>query len=123
MKQRRKNLKFTALMHHIDIDLLRKSYWKLKRNAASGIDGVDWRAYGERLDERLSLLHKRIQLGSYRAQPSRRVYIPKADGSQRPLSILCIEDKVVQQAVVEVLQAIYESDFMGFSYGYFFSNS
>lgn len=116
--QSRKNLKFTALMHHIDIGLLRQSYLKLKRNAASGIDGVDWRAYGERLEERLSLLHKRIQLGSYRAQPSRRVYIPKADGSLRPLSILCIEDKVVQQAIVEVLQAIYESDFMGFSYGF-----
>ena len=116
--QSRKNLKFTALMHHIDIGLLRQSYLKLKRNAASGIDGVDWRAYGERLEERLSLLHKRIQLGSYRAQPSRRVYIPKADGSLRPLSILCIEDKVVQQAVVEVLETIYESDFMGFSYGF-----
>lgn len=116
--QRRKDLTFTALMHHIDDVLLRQSYLKLTRNAAPGIDEVDWKAYGERLDERLSLLHKRIQLGSYRAQPSRRVYIPKADGSQRPLSILCIEDKVVHQAVVEVLQAIYESDSMGFSYGF-----
>ena len=116
--QRSKNLKFTALMHHIDIGLLRQSYLKLKRNAAPGIDGVVWATYGERLDERLILLHKRIHQGSYRAQPSRRVYIPKADGSQRPLSILCIEDKIVQQAVVEVLQSIYESDFMGFSYGF-----
>ncbi len=116
--QRRKNLKFTALMHHIDIELLRQSYFKLKRDAASGIDGVDWASYGEGLNERLELLHKRVQQGSYRAQPARRVHIPKADGSLRPLSILCIEDKIVQQAVVEVLQAIYEPDFMGFSYGF-----
>jgi len=141
--QRNKNLKFTALMHHVDIRLLRQSYLKLKRNAASGIDGMDWVGYGERLNERLSLLHRRVQQGSYRAQPARRVYIPKTDGSQRPLSILCIEDKIVQQAVVEVLQgsqrplsilciedkivqqavvevlqAIYETDFMGFSYGF-----
>ncbi len=116
--QRSMNLKFTALMHHIDIGLLRQSYLKLKRNAASGIDGVDWVGYGERLDERLTLLHRRVQQGSYRAQPARRVYIPKTDGSQRPLSILCIEDKIVQQAVVEVLQAIYETDFIDFSYGF-----
>jgi len=116
--QKGKDLKFTALMHHITLDLLRQSYLKLKRDAASGIDGVDWVTYGERLDERLELLHRHFQAGSYRAQPARRVYIPKADGSQRPLSILCIEDKIVQQAVVEVLQAIYETDFMGFSYGF-----
>ena len=116
--QRRKDLKFTALMHHISIELLHQSYFKLKRDAAAGIDGMNWADYGERLDERLELLHKRVQQGSYRAKPARRVYIPKADGSQRPLSILCIEDKIVQQAVVEVLQAIYEPDFMGFSYGF-----
>jgi group II intron reverse transcriptase/maturase len=116
--QGKKDLKFTALMHHIDIELLRHSYFKLKRDAASGVDGVDWASYGERLNERLELLHKSVHRGSYRAQPARRVYIPKADGSLRPLSILCIEDKIVQQAVVEVLQAIFEPDFMGFSYGF-----
>jgi retron-type reverse transcriptase len=117
--QRRKDLKFTALMHHIDIELLRQSYFKLKRHAASGIDGVDWTSYGEGLNDRLELLHKRVQQGSYRAaQPTRHVHIPKADGSLRPLSILRIEDKIVQQAVVEVLQAIHKPDFMGFSYGF-----
>jgi RNA-directed DNA polymerase len=109
---------FTALMHHIDVQLLQECYYKLKRNAAPGIDGLSWASYGEKLDERLILLHKEIHQGSYRARPARRVHIPKADGSQRPLSILCIEDKIVQQAVVEVLQAIYETDFMGFSYGF-----
>jgi RNA-directed DNA polymerase len=116
--QSNKNLKFTALMHHIDVQLLQECYYKLKRNAAPGIDGLSWASYGEKLDERLILLHKEIHQGSYRARPARRVHIPKADGSQRPLSILCIEDKIVQQAVVEVLQAIYETDFMGFSYGF-----
>jgi len=118
LAQKDKNLKFTALMHHVTVELLQQSYFKLKRDAAPGIDGAEWAGYGENLDHRLILLHRKVQQGSYRAQPARRVYIPKADGSQRPLSILCIEDKIVQQAVVEILQAIYETDFMGFSYGF-----
>lgn len=93
--QSNKNLKFTALMHHIDVKLLRQCYYKLKRNAAPGIDGLNWASYGEQLDERLILLDKNIHQGRYRAKPSRRVHIPKADGNQRPLSILCIEDKIV----------------------------
>lgn len=113
-----KKVRFTALLHHITVDLLRQSYIALKRDAAPGIDGVTWRAYGENLDEKLKDLHERIHKGSYRARPARRTYIPKADGSQRPLSIWCLEDKIVQQAVVTVLEAIYEEDFVGFSYGF-----
>ena len=111
-------MRFTALLHHITVDLLRQSYTALKRDAASGIDGVTWRTYGANLDEKLKDLHERIHKGSYRARPARRTYIPKADGSQRPLSIWCLEDKIVQQAVVTVLEAIYEEDFVGFSYGF-----
>ena len=118
LAQKDKNCKFTALMHHVTVALLQQSYLKLKRDAAPGIDGAEWAGYGENLDHRLILLHRKVQQGSYRARPARRVYIPKADGSQRPLSILCIEDKIVQQAVVEVLQAIYETDFIGFFYGF-----
>jgi RNA-directed DNA polymerase len=116
--QRDKTMQFTALLHHIDRPLLRKSYYELKRNAAPGSDGISWAQYGEQLEERLTRLHERIQRGSYRAQPARRVYIPKADGSERPLSIQCLEDKIVQQAVVQVLNAIYEVDFLAFSYGF-----
>jgi group II intron reverse transcriptase/maturase len=100
------------------MDLLGRSYFALKRNSAPGIDGVRWQAYGENLEEKLTDLHGRIQRGSYRARPARRTYIPKPDGSQRPLSILCVEDKIVQQAVVFVLEAIFEEDFLGFSYGF-----
>ena len=117
--QRNKQTKFTALLHHITFDLLKQSFRALERNAAPGIDGVTWYAYQEQnLDEKLKDLHGRIHRGSYRARPAKRTYIPKADGSQRPLDILCLEDKIVQQAVVFVLEAIYEADFLGFSYGF-----
>ena len=112
-----KDVRFTALLHHIDIDLLERSYFALNRYSAPGIDGVTWQAYGENLAEKLTDLHARIHRGSYRARPGRRTFIPKPDGSERPLSILCLEDKIVQQAVVSVLEAIYEEDFLGFSYG------
>jgi retron-type reverse transcriptase len=98
-----RDVRFTALLHHITIDLLKRSYLALKRDAAPGIDGVTWQAYGENLEEKLKDLHDRVHRGSYRARPARRTYIPKADGSERPLSILCLEDKIVQQAVVFVL--------------------
>jgi RNA-directed DNA polymerase len=113
-----KEVRFTALLHHITIDLLKRCYIALKRDAAPGIDGVTWRTYGENLDEKLKDLHERIHRGSYRARPARRTYIPKADGTQRPLSVWCLEDKIVQQAVVKVLEPIYEEDFVGFSYGF-----
>jgi RNA-directed DNA polymerase len=113
-----KSVRFTALLHHITTDLLKQSYLALVRDAAPGIDGVTWQAYGENLDDKLKNLHERIHKGSYRARPARRSYIPKADGSKRPLSIWCLEDKIVQQAVVTVLEAIYEEDFVGFSYGF-----
>ena len=113
-----KSVRFTALLHHITVDLLRQSYLSLERNSAPGIDGVTWQAYGESLEAKLTDLHDRIHKGSYRARPARRTYIPKADGLQRPLSIWCLEDKIVQQAVVTVLEAIYEEDFVGFSYGF-----
>ena len=113
-----KSVRFTALLHHITVDLLKQSYIALKRDAAPGIDGVTWRAYGENLEAKLKDLHERIHRGSYRSRPAKRTYIPKADGSKRPLSIWCLEDKIVQQAVVTVLEAIYEEDFVGFSYGF-----
>jgi RNA-directed DNA polymerase len=116
--QRNKHARFTALLHHITVDLLTESFHSLERNAAPGIDGVTWQAYRENLDEKLKDLHGRIHRGSYRARPAKRSFIPKADGSQRPLAILCLEDKIVQQAVVFVLEAIYEEDFLGFSYGF-----
>jgi RNA-directed DNA polymerase len=110
--------RFTALLHHVTIDLLRDSFYALKRQAASGVDGVTWQQYEEGLEDRLVALHRAVQVGSYRAQPSRRVYIAKADGTKRPLGVAAIEDKTVQQAVVTVLNAIYEADFLGFSYGF-----
>src|SRR5439155_14413543 len=113
-----KSVRFTALLHHIAVDLLKRSYLSLERDSAPGIDGVTWQSYGENLEEKLKDLHKRVHRGSYRARPARRTYIPKADGSERPLSILCLEDKIAQQAVVYVLEAIYEEDFVGFSYGF-----
>ena len=117
--QRNKQTRFTALLHHITVDLLKQSFRALERNAAPGIDGATWYAYQEQnLEEKLKDLHGRIHRGSYRARPAKRSYIPKADGTQRPLDILCLEDKIVQQAVVYVLEAIYEADFLGFSYGY-----
>jgi len=114
----KKGERFTTLLHHIDATLLRQAYFWLKRDAAPGVDGMTWDAYGEGLDARLRELESRIHLGSYRAQPSLRAYIPKPDGRQRPLGIAALEDKVVQRAVVEVLNAIYEQDFVGFSYGF-----
>jgi RNA-directed DNA polymerase len=116
----RKNgkLKFTALLHHISIDLLRTSYHSLKKQAAPGVDGMTWEEYGRDLEARLADLHGRIHRGAYRAQPSRRVWIPKADGRQRPLGIAALEDKIVQYAVGTVLNQIWEEDFLGFSYGF-----
>jgi len=110
--------KFTALLHHVSIDLLRESYYRLKKQAAPGVDGVTWQEYGQDLEARLSDLHGRVHRGSYHAQPSRRVWIPKADGRQRPLGIAALEDKVVQHAVGTVLNQIWEEDFLGFSYGF-----
>lgn len=116
--QTRKDERFTALLHHITVDLLEQSYFALKRGSAPGIDGVTWQAYGNDLEQSLTDLHRRIHRGAYRARPARRTMIPKADGTERPLSILCLEDKIVQQAVVFVLEAIYEPEFLGFSYGF-----
>jgi group II intron reverse transcriptase/maturase len=114
----RKQEKFTALLHHLTVDLLRESYYALKRNASPGVDGVSWHEYEDGVEGRLKDLHDRVHRGAYRAQPSRRVYIPKADGRQRPLGIAALEDKIVQQAVVTILNQIYEVDFRGFSYGF-----
>jgi RNA-directed DNA polymerase len=114
----RKQERFTALLHHVDVELLRSAYGWLRKEAAAGVDGVTWRAYGEGLERKLTDLHDRIHRGAYRAQPSRRVYIPKPDGRQRPLGIAALEDKIVQRALVEVLSAIWEEDFLGFSYGF-----
>lgn len=113
-----KNTRFTALLHHITPESLGRSYYALKKRAAPGVDGCTWEEYQSNLSERLEELHSRIHKGAYRALPSRRVYIPKADGKKRPLGIAAIEDKIVQQAVTEVLTAIYETDFYGFSYGF-----
>ena len=113
-----KRTRFTALLHHVAVDLLRDSFYALKREAAPGVDGMTWKEYETNLGERLTDLHSRIHRGTYRAQPSKRAYIPKADGRQRPLGIAALEDKVVQQAVVTVLKQIYEEDFLGFSYGF-----
>jgi retron-type reverse transcriptase len=110
--RRDKKQKFTALLHHVTVDLLRDSYHSLKKQAAPGVDGVTWAEYGEGVEERLQDLHERIHRGAYRAQPSRRTYIDKADGRKRPLGIAALEDKVVQQAVVTVLNEIYEEDFL-----------
>ena len=116
--RKEKGARFTALLHHVTIDLLRASFQRLRKKAAPGVDGVTWKQYEQGLEDRLRDLHSRVHRGAYRAQPSRRVYIPKPDGRQRPLGIAALEDKIVQQAVVEVLNAIYENDFLGFSYGF-----
>jgi group II intron reverse transcriptase/maturase len=113
-----KKERFTALLHHVDIDLLRQAFFALKRDAAPGADGMTWSDYAGDLELRLTDLHARVHRGTYRAQPSRRVYIPKADGKQRPLAVAALEDKIVQRAVLMVLNAIYEEDFLGFSYGF-----
>jgi retron-type reverse transcriptase len=116
--KRERHAKLTALLHHVTIDRLREAYLGLHRDASPGVDGVTWGQYGERLDGNLVELHARLHRGAYRAKPSRRTYIPKADGRQRPLGIATVEDKIVQRAVVEVMNAIYEEDFLGFSYGF-----
>jgi RNA-directed DNA polymerase len=114
----KKEQKFTALLHHLTVGLLRDSFYALKRKAAPGVDGVTWQEYETGLEDRLIDLHSRVHRGAYRALPSRRVYIPKPDGRQRPLGVAAVEDKVVQQAVVTILNQIYEEDFRGFSYGF-----
>ena len=111
-------LRFTALLHHITEALLRASFYSLKRGAAAGVDEVTWQEYEQGLEARLSDLHRRVHRGVYRAQPVRRVYVRKPDGRQRPLGVVALEDKIVQQAAATVLQAIYEQDFVGFSYGF-----
>lgn len=116
--KRDKKAEFTALFHHLTIDRLRLSFHALRRRAAAGVDGVTWEQYQQNLEENLQDLHARLHRGAYRAKPTRRVFIPKADGRQRPLGIATLEDKVVQRAFVEVVSAIYEEDFLGFSYGF-----
>jgi group II intron reverse transcriptase/maturase len=114
-----KDAKFTALLHHVyRIETLRAAYWQLKRQAAPGVDGETWQHYGEALEQNLQDLSHRLKRGAYRAKPVRRAYIPKADGRLRPLGVTALEDKIVQRATVEVLNAIYETDFLGFSYGF-----
>ncbi len=113
-----KKAQFTALLHHVDVDRLRRAYWAINPKAATGVDGLTWGGYGQDLEANLEDLHARLHRGAYRASPSRRVYIPKPDGRLRPLGIATLEDKIVQRALVEVLNAIYEEDFLGFSYGF-----
>lgn len=116
--RRDRKAKFTALFHHVSVDLLRRAFFTLKKAAAAGVDGVTWQQYEVELEENLRDLHARLHRGAYRAKPSRRAFIPKADGRLRPLGIASLEDKIVQRAVVEVLNAVYEEDFLGFSYGF-----
>jgi hypothetical protein len=116
--RRGRRARFTALLHHLTVDRLREGFFALKHEAASGVDGITWEQYDIGLDDRLRDLHRRIHGGTYRAQPSRRVFIPKADGRQRPLGIAALKDKIVQQTVVRVLNQIYEVDFLGFSHGF-----
>src|ERR1700681_2282641 len=116
--KKRRQERFTALLHHVSADLLLDSYYALKRQAAPGVDGVTWQEDENGLASRVTDLHNRVHRGTYRAQPSRRVYIPKADGRQRPLGVAALEDKIVQHAVVTILNQIYEVDFKGFSYGF-----
>jgi RNA-directed DNA polymerase len=115
---RNKKERLTALLHHVDVDCLRWGFLSLKRRAAPGVDELTWDQYAESLEAKLADLHARVHAGTYRAQPSRRRYIPKADGRQRPLGIAAIEDKIVQAAVVAILTPIYEAEFLGFSYGF-----
>src|SRR5215471_6100284 len=114
----RKKEKFTSLFHHISVELLEEAFYELKQNAAPGVDGLTWQEYETALERNLEDLHARLHRGAYRALPSRRVYIPKPDGRQRPLAVAALEDKVVQRAALAVLNAIYEEDFLGFSYGF-----
>jgi group II intron reverse transcriptase/maturase len=116
--QKDRDVRFTALLHHVSIDRLREAYRAISPNAAPGVDGVTWRDYGTDLEANLCDLHARVHRGAYRAMPTRRVFIPKADGRLRPLGVAALEDKILQRAVVEVLNAIYDTDFLGFSYGF-----
>src|SRR5215211_1481444 len=116
--RQRKNERFTALLHHISPAMLKTAFYAIKRDAAPGVDGVTWETYEQDLDRQSEDLYARVKSGAYRAQPSRRSYIPKEDGSQRPLAVAALEDKIVQRAVTAVLSAIYEEDFLGFSYGF-----
>ena len=116
--RRDKDARFTALLHHVDLDRLWAAYVAINPKAAPGADQVTWDAYGQDLRENLEDLLRRVHSGAYRASPSRRVYIPKPDGRQRPLGIATLEDKILQRAVVEVLNSVYEEDFLGFSYGF-----
>jgi group II intron reverse transcriptase/maturase len=116
--RRDKQARFTALLHHITVPRLLESFYALKRGAAPGVDGVTWNQYEAELHDHVADLHRRVHKGTYRAQPSKGAFIPKPDGRLRPLGIAALEDKIVQQAVVTVLNAIYETDFLGFSYGY-----
>jgi len=116
--RQRKKEKFTSLAHHISTAMLGEAFYALKRDAAPGVDGLTWEAYEADLDRNLTDLFSRVHRGAYRALPSRRQYIPKADGRQRPIAIAALEDKVVQRATVAVLNAIYEEEFLGFSYGF-----
>ena len=113
-----KKERFTALLHHVDVDRLREAYRALNPRAATGVDDMTWEDYGQNLEGNLTDLHRRVQSGSYRARPTRRAYIPKPDGRLRPLGVAALEDKILQRAVVEVLNGIYETDFLGFSYGF-----
>jgi RNA-directed DNA polymerase len=116
--RQRKKEKFTALLHHIRPEHIEEAFFELKENAAPGVDGLTWKAYEAELDRNLADLHSRLHRGAYRALPSRRVYIPKPDGRQRPLAVAALEDKIIQRATIAVLNAIYEEDFLGFSYGF-----
>jgi RNA-directed DNA polymerase len=113
-----KGMRFTALLHHVDVDRLRAAYWAINPRAVAGVDDVTWRTYGQDLEDNLRGLHRRVHCGGYHAKPTRRAYIPKHGGRLRPLGIAALEDKIVQRAVVEVLNGIYEMDFLGFSYGF-----
>src|ERR1700747_1849978 len=114
----RKKERFTALYHYISVDLLEEAFFQLKANAAPGVDRLTWKDYEADLERKIEDLHLRVQRGAYRALPSRRVYIPKPDGRQRPLAVAALEDKIVQRAVAALLNAIYEEDFLGFNYGF-----
>jgi len=113
-----KQEKFTALFHHLSIEHLEAAFFELQENAAAGVDGLTWRAYEVDLERNLEELHGRLHRGAYRPLPYRRVYIPKPDGRQRPLAVAALEDKIIQRATTAVLNAIYEEDFLGFSYGF-----
>lgn len=116
--QKDRKQQFTNLAHHIDEELLRNSFFQLKRHSGAGCDGVTWNDYASNLHSNIRQLYLQVKSGRYKPKPARRVYIPKDDGTQRPLSIICLQDKVVQQAMVQVLNQIYERDFLGFSYGF-----